>query len=96
MLDATPVRKKKARNLRKGMRTVPPEFLARPLAGSECTSNLASLSLFKLEGIYYTKGRFGKQLKRILGTDKLPILPPTCKLAKLLMIKAHNTTHGWH
>ena len=93
MLDATPVGKKMVKNIPKGMRTIPPEFSARPLAGPEHTTNLASISPFKLDGIYYTKGRFGKQLKRILGTDKLAILPPTCELARLLMMKAHSTAH---
>ena len=93
MLDSTPVGKKKAKNAHKGTRTIPHEFSARPLAGPELTTNLASISPFKLDGVYYTKGRFGKQLKRILGTDKLAILPPTCELAKLIMIQAHSTAH---
>ena len=93
MLDSAPVSKKRAKNSHKGSRTIPSEFSARPLAGPEVTTNLASISPLKSEGIYYTKGRFGKQLKRILGTDKLAILPPTCELAKLLMIQAHNTAH---
>ena len=93
MLDAKPVGKKKAKNLPKGARTTPTEFLERPIAGTQQTSNLASISPFKEDGVYYTRGRFGKQLKRILGTDKLAILPPTCELAHLLMIKAHSTAH---
>ena len=67
MLDATPIGKKKAKNVPKGMRTIPPEFSARPLAGPEHTTNLVSISPFKLDGIYYTKGRFGKQLNEDSG-----------------------------
>ena len=69
------------------------EFLQRPVPGPEPSANLSSLSPFKVDGILYTRGRFGKQLKRILGTDKLPILPPTCELAKHLMTQAHNVAH---
>ena len=39
------------------------------------------------------RGHFGKQLNRILGSDKLPILLPTFKLARLIMIKSHNFAH---
>ena len=51
------------------------------------------MSPFKDAGIYYTRRRFGKQLKKILGKDKLPILTPTCELAKLLMTQAHSVAH---
>ena len=57
------------------------------------STNLASLSPFKYEGVHYTQGRFGKQLKRVVGTKKLPILPPMWELAKLLMIKSHCIAH---
>ena len=55
MLNTTPVGKKKAKNAPKGMRTITPEFSAGPLAGPELTTNLASISPFKSDGIYYTK-----------------------------------------
>ena len=87
------LRKKKAKNPHTGTQTIPAEFLARPLAGPDITCNLASISPFNTGGIYYTKGWFGKELKWVLRTDKLPILPPTCELAKLLMIRAHNVAH---
>ena len=50
LLDATPVGKRKAKNSLKGIKTVPSEFLARPLVGPDCTNNLASLLPFKVEG----------------------------------------------
>ena len=93
LLDSQPVGKKKAKNAQQGVSTIPEEFLNRPIIGPDNSTNLASLSLFKHEGVYYTQGRFGQQLKRVLGTNKLPILPPTCKLAKLLMIKSHFIAH---
>ena len=93
MLDAAPVGKKKAKNPAKGLRTVPPEFLGRAIPGTQQTTNLSSISPFQQDGIWYTRGRFGKQLCRVLGTDKLAILPPTSELAQLLMFKAHQTAH---
>ena len=93
LLDSQPVGKKKAKNVQQGMLTLPEEFINWPIIGPDNSTNLASLSPFKVDGIYYMQGRFGKQLKRVLGTDKLPILPPTCKLAKLLMIKSHSIAH---
>ena len=93
MLDAAPVGKKKAKNPSKGQRTVPPEFLGRAIPGTQQTTNLSSLSPFQQDGIWYTSGRFGKELHRILGTDKLAVLPPTSELAHLLMLKAHQMAH---
>merc|ERR1711895_423015 len=75
------------------MLTLPEEFMNQPITGPDNSTNLASLSPFKVDGIYYTRGRFGKQPKRVLGTDKLLILPPTSKLAKLLMMKSHSIAH---
>ena len=92
LLDSQPVGKKKAKNVQ-GMSTLPKEFINRPIIGPNNSTNLASLSPFKVDGVYYMQGRFGKQLKRVLGTDKLPILPPMCKLARLLMIKSHCIAH---
>ena len=66
MMDSPPVGKKKASNPHKGTRTIPTEFLNRPLAGPDVTRNLASISPFKVDRIYYTQGRFGKELKHIL------------------------------
>ena len=85
--------KKKAKNVQQGMSTLPEEFINRPIIGPDNPTNLASLSPFKVDGVYYMQGRFGKQLKRVLGTDKLPILPPMCELARLLMIKSHCIAH---
>ena len=75
------------------MSTLPKEFLDRPIPGPKETKNLVSLSAFREGGIFYTRGCFGKQLKRVLGSDKLPVLPPTCELARLLMIKSHCFAH---
>ena len=93
MLKLKPVGKIKAKNTQRGMSTLPKEFLDRPILGSEETDNLVSLSPFKEGGIYYTRGRFGKQLSQILGSHKLPILTLTCELARLIMIKSHNFAH---
>ena len=93
LLDSVPVGKKKAKNSQHGVSTIPEEFLNWPIIGPNNSTNLASLSWFKHEGVYYTQGRFVKHLKRVLGTNKLPILPPTCELAKLLMIKSNSIAH---
>ena len=45
------------------------------------TMNLSSLCPFIENGIWYTQGRFDEQLGKILGPTKLPILPPTSRLA---------------
>ena len=63
LLDSVPVGKKKAKNSQQGISTLPKEFLDRPIIGPDSSNNLASLSPFKHEGIYYTQGQFGKQLK---------------------------------
>ena len=49
-------------------------------------------------GIIYTRGKVGeKALQRILGVDKLPILSPKSRLARLIMIRAHEEgTHLDH
>ena len=93
MMDSPPVGKKKALNPHRGAQTIPKEFLNRLLAGPEVTRNLISLSPFKVDSIYYTQGRFGKGLEHILGKDKLPVLPVTCELARLLMIQAHEQAY---
>ena len=92
IINAEPVGKKRAKNLPRGTRTTSAEFMARPTAGTQQMTNLASISPFEEDGDY-NRGRFGKQLWKILGTDKLPILPSTYGLALLLTIKAHSTAH---
>ena len=62
MLNLKPVGKTRAKNTQRGTSTLPKEFLDRPIPGPEETKNLVSLSAFKEGGIYYTRGRFGKQL----------------------------------
>ena len=93
MLNLKPVGKTKAKNTQRGTSTLPKEFLDHPIPGPEETENLVSLSPFKEGGIYYTRGCFGKQLKCVLGSNKLPVLPPTWELARLLMIKSHCFAH---
>ena len=56
-------------------------------------TNFASLSPFKKNGIWMTRGRFGKELGKVIGPSELPILPSTCVLARLLMKKAHRQAH---
>ena len=95
LLDAEPTGKKSAKNPPVGKRTIPKEFLARQIAGGDevTNRNMISLSPFAEDGIWYTRGRFGKGLVRILGQDKLAILPPTSELARLEMIRAHSLSH---
>ena len=59
----------------------------------QSTFNMASLAPFKEKGIFWTQGRFGNELGKVLGPIKLAILPPTCRLAQLLMIDSHNEAH---
>ena len=72
LLDSQPVGKKKAKNVQQGMSTLPEEFINRPIIGPDNSTNLASLSPFRYEGVYYTQGRFDKQLERVLGTANSP------------------------
>ena len=62
MLNSKPVGKTKAKNTQRGTSTLPKEFLDCPIPGPKETENLVSLSTFKEGGIYYTRGRLGKQL----------------------------------
>ena len=43
--------------------------------------------------VWVTRGRFGTELGRIIGPTELPILPSTCRLAKLIMTSAHRQAH---
>ena len=54
LLDSQPVGKKKAKNVQQGMSTLPEEFMNRPIFAPDNSTNLASLSPFKVDGIYYT------------------------------------------
>ena len=93
MLDSKPTGKKKAKNISKGARTMPVEYLGRNIPGTVRTTNLSSLSPFQDEGIWFTKGRFGKELQRVIGTGRLAIIPPTSELANLVMLAAHGEAH---
>ena len=55
--------------------------------------NFQSLSPFKHNRIWVTRGRFGSELGRILGPNQLPILPSSCSLAKVIMTSAHCEAH---
>ena len=54
LLDSQPVGKKKAKNVQQGMSTLPEEFMNQPIIGPDNSTNLANLSPFKVDGIYYT------------------------------------------
>ena len=62
MLNLKPVGRTGAKITQRGTSTLPKEFLDRPIPGPKETENLVSLSTFKEGGIYYTRGRLGKQL----------------------------------
>ena len=56
---------------------------------------LNSLLPFEKDGIIYTRGRVGGEaLERILGVDKLPILSHKSRVARLIMIRAHEEGTG--
>ena len=45
-------------------------------------------------GMWITRGRLRKGLPKILGVEKLPILPSTSRLAELIMVEAHQENHN--
>ena len=55
--------------------------------------NLSSLLPTKADGIWWTQGRFGKELARVLGPSKLAILPSSSRLAYLIMEESHREFH---
>ena len=54
----------------------------------------SSLAPFLQSGVWYTRGRLGKALGKILGPDKLPVLPTSSRLSYLYMVKSHRENHG--
>ena len=52
-----------------------------------------SLAPFLKDGVWCTRGRFGSDLGKIIGPSELPILPPGCRLARLVMETAHAQSH---
>ena len=44
-------------------------------------------------GIFFTQGRVGKSLEKLLGCERLPILMPSSRLAQLVMWQAHCEDH---
>ena len=93
MLDAKPTGKTRSKNPNKGVRTIPVEYLGREIPGTQRTTNLSSLSPFQENGIWFTKGRYGKELTRVIGTPQLAILPPTSQMSYLIMFQAHSEAH---
>ena len=55
--------------------------------------DLTSLRVHYSKGIYYTQGRAGRALEKLLGITKLPVLMPGTRLAKLLMWESHDEDH---
>ena len=43
--------------------------------------------------MWVTQGRLKKGLSKILGTEKLPVLLSSSRLAEQIMIKAHEENH---
>merc|ERR1712082_474372 len=56
--------------------------------------DLSSLRVNYSKGIYYTQGRAGRALEKLLGLTKLPVLMSGSRLAKLLMWESHAEDHG--
>ena len=87
LLDSSPTGTKRKSKVKKGLEQ------ADGARTYTSTFNMASLAPFREEGIFYTQGRFGNDLGKILGPTKLAILPSTCRLAKLMMIASHEEAH---
>ena len=56
-------------------------------------SDLSGLAPFSSQLVFWTRGRLGPSLKKLLGPDKLAILSAKSRLAKLILIKAHREDH---
>ena len=101
MLNSPPTTKKGTKNPGGKRKTVPIEYLKRTSPANQdengisyiSTCNMASLSPFRQDGIWWTQGRFGLDLKRVLGPEKLAILPASSSLAFLMMVESHNEAH---
>merc|ERR1712232_818431 len=57
------------------------------------SNKLASLRPFQKDFVYYTKGRVGAALGKLLGCEQLPILFPSTRLAQLIMWDSHCEDH---
>ena len=57
------------------------------------TDKLVGLGPFWKNGWWWTHGRLGKGLFKILGVSELTILLPTSRLAEILMLEAHKEDH---
>ena len=57
------------------------------------TSDLSGLALFSSGLIFWTRGRMGPSMKKLLGPNKLAVLSCKTRLAKLILIQAHREDH---
>ena len=92
MFESPPSGKRKACKPHKNRRGVPAELDKRKVSGPAIL-NLTSLVPFAEGGVYWTRGRFGKELSRVLGPDKLAVLPSSCRLSSLIMEESHGEFH---
>ena len=56
-------------------------------------NDLSGLAPFWTGCVWYTRGRLGKNTRRLLGPDKLMILSPKSRLSELIMLECHREDH---
>ena len=56
-----------------------------PTSAAKDRGELTTLRMFFTGGIWYLQGRVGRALQKLLGNDRLPVLMPGTRLAKLIM-----------
>ena len=61
--------------------------------GNKVQKKMTTLAPEYEGGMWVTRGRLKKGLPKILGTEKLPVLLSSSKLAELIMIEAHKENH---
>ena len=64
-----------------------------PTEAAMLKGDLTSLRVFKVGGIFFTRGRVGRSLEQLLGITRLPVLMSSTRLAKLLMWDCHSEDH---
>ncbi|MCP4995043.1 MAG: hypothetical protein GY934_14860, partial [Gammaproteobacteria bacterium] len=64
--------------------------------GMLTTQDLSGLAVFWQGCVCWTKGRMGLAMKSLLGPEKLAVLSPKSRLARLYMIMAHEEDHRRH
>ena len=57
------------------------------------SGKLSGLNPTWSNGRWITRGRLGKGIWKLLGAEELPILMPEARLAKIIMIEAHEQDH---